>query len=677
MYKAYHTIIALLILSLLSGCSPNPTITTSVTNTPPAPILTATPIPTNRPLPSEIPREALLQSLTPTPQSFAAVRFVHASNTIEAVDIYLDDQLTISRLQYGRASGEAEVISQTYQLRLLPATGRADSNPLFETSIDLNANTPLVAVIMPDPSGSVQVKIYEEDRSPLDVNTGRVSVINAQSDQTLLDLPEEQIEFGIQSQPFIYDSEESITDIPILTSIEFIPRSLYNYMMIIAGNQNAPTVIAVETRVSGKAQFRLANLSSEIGTVDIYINGESAFSAFDFHSVSDIDIIGASVHEIAIYTAGDNPDKVAPLLTDSFVTTQNRLTDLFIMGPASNLKLVSIEANDTPTEENETQITFVNGVSEVPFITEIRQHDDQPIVLNYAQSITRTYVAGNRDFVFVVNPDSEDTEVIDEFTEINYEAGESYLIMLTGKEGSPIIVQHTIGTRETRSETVSTSPVVHFVNATDLPLQIIVDGILTESNLIPMSANQTLLTFTPGQHEIVVADANTLNPLYTAQPLLAANERYSLVVYGDAAKDNYTLIEYPIKSTKTEGALASEIRLINVSLNLNRLGLAFAPANEDERPSNQSISESDSGFRIPATAQRFDTQATVSSGQATGLFLISEGTYDFYIYDANSGEGVTYVYGVTIEANQLYEMIVIPDGATTQFNAFVAKRPSD
>jgi hypothetical protein len=435
--------------------------------------------------------------------------------------------------------------------------------------------------------------------------------------------------------------------------------------------------VPFDVTVPARAALSLVNLSEAVGEVDIYLNGDKLTNALGFRAEDGLPQLPTGSYEIAVYDAGVDPERVEPLLTSNLLLNpDDEVFALLIGGSYDDLRLVTYQQVSSPTAADETRIAFVHAVPGIFTLTELR-NEAQNLSLTYGQPLVTTFPAETRDFEFVTDRTEDDYTIVEFIADYTFEAGKSYLVLITGQGNrgdNPLIFETVVGTESTPADPDAPQPPqAYLVNTIDRPVQVIVDGVLIENDLAPES-HTDMLTLDAGRREITIANPETREPIYTANRLLQDNTRYSLVLFGDVEQENFLIAEFPIVETSNAGELSGAfVRVVNVSLDTGRnLALGYGDVLPlDGRPTNR---EDASNVPLPTYVAGF-TSLAVPSGQVSEPIVLAPQAHDLYIYDANSRDIMAALYDVRLESEGYYEIIVTPRGANTPYEAFMVRVP--
>lgn len=688
--SALLLILPLLVMAACQPAPPPPTATPAPTFTPEP---TATPLPTLAPLPTVLPTPTNVTSSDGTAAQ-AELRIVHANPALSQADIYLDDQIIGFSLRYGRISGETTVAPGDYQLRLLPPGGRSDAAPLLEAPITLAPDTPLNVVLMPDENGTdTAVRLLEADHTPLNANTSRLTFLHAipngefvllrdpnSSDASLL-IPD--FEFGSQSESLELPSGPTVLNIePFAPAYDIELRPRYSYTLILAGTPEQPDILVLDESVPGLAELGFANVSEQFNSVDVYINGELGYAGAARCCTGDLVGVSVGPHDVSVYEAEADPTTTEPLLSQRVTVNADDVLWLLFMGTVDDLRLVPVTLEPDPTAEDETRITIVNSLSRVPAAQQNRG-DIQPLTALYARPTTSTFRAGlvQMEFIRADTADNDDYTIV-ELVSREFEAGESYLLVLTGAvdDEDAYLVSRRVGIEGDNAPTADAipDPLVYLFNTTDMEVQFLVDGAMVASS-IPPGGSSAALPLPFGEHTFTLNDVDTLQQIYTTSRLLVGGERYTQFFVGDRSQNTILAFPYDPPDASTDAA----IRLLNLSGDTDaQLGLASVPAvPEDRRPTNFVATQQAEAPDTPLRELSLPVEASTYEGSAgnsgiTPTITIAPGLYDLYVFDVNTRQIMAVQYAKTIEAGQLYDMIALPGGTLTPLQAQISSYPT-
>lgn len=250
----------------------------------------------------------------------ASVTILNAASSLNAVDVYLNDEFIQQSVEYARPSSQREVVAGLRLLTIYEAgADRTAIEPLVSQEIQLPAGPITLAVI--GNSGEYQAIAFPVDRNPTPDGQARLSFFN-----TLQDIPGVQVEtsggplrglnqvvFGnAPATTLVNAASLSLTLIGVSTSgqattVEF-PQNLqfeagYNYLYLITGRQDTPLILsenvgvdsnlptnqvaAVGTPQASLATFRFINAVANREPLDFWVADQRAATGIGFGQISE------------------------------------------------------------------------------------------------------------------------------------------------------------------------------------------------------------------------------------------------------------------------------------------------------------------------------------------------------------------------------------------------------
>lgn len=692
-----HLILLITLLGL-AACAPDtpplPTVAPPATSPTPAPTIpTATPLPTRAPLPTEIPREERLpggnaNANTPTGQ----IRVIHALPDLDSVDVALGDRTVAYSLRYGRASGLATVPAGAYTLTVRATGSALDTPALLAREITLTRGEPLL-VVLANADDTPTAFTHVESTAPVEAGRTRLTLVHAIADapQTTILRPSEfpdeppeaavpPVRFGEMSEPYAPPQGDLELNIDgLLSDYALTARPRRSYTLTLIGTAAAPQVVVTDVPVETSMPLTLVHVSRETAPVDVYIDGELALAnPVAFKTSGFIRDVVTGPHEITLYAHEADPATTAPLLTTNITITETGETFLALMGPPDNLTLVSHQERDLPLDEEETRITMINAVHEYPILEE-RKSAPVPLRVGYGQALTRTYLTQALEFEFIVpqrTPD-EDINVVELFGMTTYESRLSYILFVTGgwpDDPERYVIDRPAPQRPT-DDGPSDSGYAYLVNSTTRNLEVTFNGDIIDGDLPPRRSTLAQ-PLAPGDHSITVRDVDSGTILHTETISTQNNVGYSIIFAG--AADSYIYWVIPITEDETEVLFASVLlRIINVSGGTTRpLSFTYMPAVAPERRLAGVIASPQTVYRLPPQVPRIRGIDTITSGQWSSFHALGAGQYDIHIYEVGNDRLLASVYDTTLADDRRYEVIVVPGGEVTLYDAFVVEAPA-
>ncbi len=687
-------------LFLLAGCQSQvlPTLIPTATEPP-----TATPPPSPSPLPSVV-------ELTRAddPSQLAYVRVVHAAPDVPTIDIYVERLAIGTNLDFGAATEPANLVAGDYFLRVVPRGIRPDAGEsLLEVPLSLAGSERAMLVFTGAPDALV-MSTYPESLAPLDREQSRVTLINAieggmdiaaQHNDTELvaALPAAEA-----SSPFTLPSgESSFTFQHNSTTLIEYPVTLQertDYTLIAAGKADAPAVIQTQASVQGRANLRAIHAAPTIGTADIYLDEQPLAAGLEYSRASERQFVTSGMYTLTVYAAGADRATDDPIATVQLTANNDETLSLIVLGTEDDLRVVRYLEDLSPTRADEARVAFVNTFSDTPrvrvdtqsgFLTDAGMGDLnyglEPLVINMPLS--------PHSFFWNAVESGETTTQIEYASDVQFEAGRSYLYLLTGRDDNqPLILSDSVGilssdpsdadADETSTQqpgaTGEVIPTARFVNAVyDSPaLDLTLDGNVlasatayaSGSGLLPITAGTyTLDAVLSGTSEGIAAEDVTFDPGIS----------YTIVAYGNSV-DDARLFLMPDTNLILEGDPA-HVRLFNATM-AGDAHLALAYSLTDRAGSNrESAAPPAPSYRRSMSfgIERVIAITDVAPQQASHVGIVPAGLLTLHLVDvldepASLAGSIT---GVSIEPGGHYDIIAFQVPDSRLIRAFILPYP--
>ncbi len=325
-------------------------------------------------------------------------RALHAAQGLDALDIYLNDQLLNGGIEYGRPTTRAQITSGDYQLSVYPAgSDRALTAALYEDSITLPAETNSALVVMGTET-NLQVAIFNEDLSPTPPGQARIDFLN-----TLPGTPSLQIErlggtlprtpvltFGAAPESLAFTSgsysfamsgaDSSGTPITVETVENIRLEQGQRYLYLITGRlDNNPLILSdnvgiEEAALAGEnaaedAAVRFINAAGEQNPVDITLNGTTLINALNYGEGSGLLSVNAGGTTIEALRGG-----TALAALDTALDAGTRYTAVIYGYESSGLRILLL--NDSE----------ISASGDIPHVRLIQVSPDATVLLGLGYS---------------------------------------------------------------------------------------------------------------------------------------------------------------------------------------------------------------------------------------------------------------------------------------------------
>lgn len=325
----------------------------------------------------------------------ATVRAIHASQQLNNLDIYLDDELLVGNAAFGRPTEWRDVIAGDYTVEVFEAgADQTTSEPLFSQTLTIPNGDHTGLLVLGDES-SIRVATYTEDLSPTPAGQARIAFVN-----TLPDVPTVRVEtsggqipgvpdLGFGSSPIpvylsasthnFYMSRTSSSDdnLTVETVLDVQLEQGRSYLYLITGRSDEQPVVLSENvgidenlsvdaendpTFGGDIQVRLINAIIDQTPVDLQIGAETVISNLGYGQGSDLvspqgqdltlNILAAGSSDVlqtvsdtlegggqyTLVVSGENRDNVRVMVVPE--------SDLSFGGASPHLRLINVSANN-------------------------------------------------------------------------------------------------------------------------------------------------------------------------------------------------------------------------------------------------------------------------------------------------------------------------------------------
>ncbi len=239
-----------------------------------------------------------LSNLTAQLDQTGYFRFVHAIPGVTAVDVYVDDQLTVVGLDFGEASTYIGVPAGTRSVSVAPG---GVTTALWSQQVESNPSEPrtLIASSIDPP----QFDVFVDDFTPAPLGTSRMRLIHAIAGAGGVDVVAgadnvaSNLTYGASVGTFdipadVYSFSVSVTGggDAVLPATPFSLVSNTTNMIVLYGTPSIPAAMQLSAPTAandGDAFLRMAHGVAEAGAVDILIDGTKAVPAVEFGVVTE------------------------------------------------------------------------------------------------------------------------------------------------------------------------------------------------------------------------------------------------------------------------------------------------------------------------------------------------------------------------------------------------------
>jgi len=215
----------------------------------------------------------------------AFLRFIHLVPEGEAVDVYVDGELTDTQGLTYTESGNWLVVPAGTHTVAVTATGGTADNALWTGDVTLAENEPVIVAIVGNQADEApSVLVVRDNYDEVLPSVGTINFLNALSDDTEINFLRDDVVFAsalagaaegmaevsnsipVDAGTFTFSPTHSEDDTPFgIEPFELPVRDEDNYLIVLAGTSNNPQLLVYETP---KAQVRVMRGEMEApGTV--------------------------------------------------------------------------------------------------------------------------------------------------------------------------------------------------------------------------------------------------------------------------------------------------------------------------------------------------------------------------------------------------------------------------
>lgn len=650
-----------------------PTFTPAASSTPTTPPPTRVP---PAPAVTIVPNPSAGQSATATPLPPAAqVRLVQGNTALDAVDIYIGNQVVAARFRPGNYSNRpVEVPSGEITLRIVPAGSiNSPSNSLFEQTLTLQPREDAVLYLYGDAT-SIRLQAYSQDLSPLAAETARVAFINAVTLSPALaviangagiaqNLNYSEFQSGIILPSGAYElAFQAGSGVVQKVEQTLASQQVYTFMLIGDASQGQYQTIVFSEAAAPQSFVRLVHASPDTPAVRLFIGGALIAENLNYRDVSEEFIsLDAGRFEVRVESAD------ATLVESTLNFTANTHFDLLIYDRFVDLRVGLFPLDSTPLGSNTARLTIINAM---PTETLVRATVPNRIVdtntlaqkglLAKAEDIpfgtaSRPMLvqAGAQTFDFLTISLGEPLPL---FTSPEYtlEQGSAYTFIMLGRQGTDsVLLDYPVGL-QTESETAvggfgETLTEARFVNGirTLETVDVLIDGELAADDLGFGQGSDRLSVLPNVELQLTVTSADGRTPLLEQSFFARQNTRMTIYLFGTADE-----IQVFSATDPEEGLLRGQARarFVDAMYSVDAIALTYIAGS----PSAGEVLQSPSD-QPPAENQ--DIGTTFRFGDSASVDLLP-GFYELTVYDVEDGTPLRRV-PFEVQADTLYDFLVL------------------
>jgi uncharacterized protein YgiM (DUF1202 family) len=381
----------------------------------------------------------------------ALVRFVHVVPGAQAIDIYVDGQLTVTALDYGQATDYLTVPAETHSIAV---TQTGLTTTLWQQDATFPSDT--ASTLVASSISQLVFSIYTDSLAPLDLGKARLTVIHAMADGPSVDalIAESRAVFP----DLVYNTPTGSIDLDL--SVEYlmavvpageglesaiIPEevvplmsgSIFTYVIYGTTSEPEKMILAAPTAPDADAGFvRLAHVIPGGPEVDIFFNDVRVASRVPYGATTQYIAVPPGAYDIAVKVAGSGEDVAGATLS---LEAGNRLT-VVTAGTVDTPALAGVNDDITELDSETAVMTVVNALPNSQGAV-VALADGTEILsdLAFLDTGTASFEPSSEPAAVDVEVDGEAFTI--ELPEIPFYAGVYYsLVLIAGEERAEAIL---------------------------------------------------------------------------------------------------------------------------------------------------------------------------------------------------------------------------------------------
>ncbi len=264
----------------------------------------------------------------------AQVRLLHAVVGAPAVDVYIDGFRTFGGASYGDLSAYEMVAPGNHLLQVFPTGAKSSGTGLVSVRIMLQANK-MYTLALGGMLGRIRPLLVGDNVTPPTKGMARVRVVHLSADTPAVDV-------AVKGGPILFANKRYATISPYLEvaagtvdlqvrpagwpiaaktipMVTLLAGSVYTFYAIgsLAGPAQGLRIMA--DVLPTLARVRIVHAVPGAGPVDVYVDGDRAFTRASFGDVSTYESVPAGVRHIQVFPAGKYPNLVIPPATGGLI----------------------------------------------------------------------------------------------------------------------------------------------------------------------------------------------------------------------------------------------------------------------------------------------------------------------------------------------------------------------
>jgi hypothetical protein len=316
----------------------------------------------------------------------ATIRVINASPGSPALDVLLNGQPLVQKLQFGSPSSYATLKEGSYKLQLVPA-GQPAANAIAEKDFDASSGEAYIVSIV-NPLKDVKINVDKVNLDSISPGKARVRVFHDSPDAGKFDVAVtggdtwfsglssgdksdyKDVDAGTYSLDVRGDNNTTLTT---ATGLQLQAGQVYDIFAIGQIADKTFTLVPLETSVSEPcvttlglkgtatdACVRVIHASPGAPGLDVYFNGTAATKNLAFGAVTDFVVVpSGDSNKVQITSTGASVDNAA--VSDTVTLDPGQAYDMAATGTLDNLKLTQTRLDLTPLPTGQARIRFINA----------------------------------------------------------------------------------------------------------------------------------------------------------------------------------------------------------------------------------------------------------------------------------------------------------------------------
>jgi len=333
----------------------------------------------------------LTVNLVPVDVAYSRLRVGHLSPDAPAVDVYLDDQLTLEDVPFRAFSNYLIVESGMHNVKVTPAN---TNNAVIDADVTLvdDVNYSVVAMGLVG-NNTLAPYVFTDDL--VQGGQAKVRFIHGSPNAPAVDVRLRgdvvlfgnttfgQAATGIEVGAGTYDFDLNVAgtddvallidDVPLANGTNYTvfatgllgdDTTPLSAIAVVDDIESGSTVVALNTTSPEYAQVRIAHLSPDAPNVDVWVGGSLTLSSVPFRAFSSyLNVLANRPTEIEVFVAGTSTN---PVIAAELTFQENDAYTIAATGLVGNGTLGPIVINDDLSTGNNSKIRFVHASPDAP-----------------------------------------------------------------------------------------------------------------------------------------------------------------------------------------------------------------------------------------------------------------------------------------------------------------------